>query len=81
MKGSKKRKQKGAIFRLATAAIALSISSVGINNRNCILLNDAQGVWEFNKSLGLGYDGDEGEVESRIAQLEEMDNEIFHNVG
>lgn len=47
-KGSKKQRQNGAIFRSAAAAISLSIYSDGINNRNRILLNNAQAVWEAN---------------------------------
>lgn len=36
-------------------------------------------MWELNKSMGIGYDGDEAEVVSKIAHLEELDEAIFLN--
>lgn len=63
--------------RSAAAAISLSISSNGINSKNRIILNKAQAVWDAAKSLGIGYDGDEPEVISKIAHLEEIDEERY----
>lgn len=65
-------KQKCVVFRSAVAAAALSasISSDGIANRNRILLNEAQANWAVNKSMGIGYEGDEAEVISKIAEME-----------
>lgn len=53
--------------------LSASISSNGINNRNKMLLNEAQAVWEVNK-LYMSYDGDEEEVVSKIAELRAQDN-------
>lgn len=76
VKGGGKKKNKGDARRSAIAAAALSasISSEGINNRNQILLNEAQAIWAINKIHGIGYDGDEHEVISKIASnLEAQD--------
>ncbi|KAI8567696.1 hypothetical protein RHMOL_Rhmol02G0141800 [Rhododendron molle] len=71
----RKNKQKCKVFRSAVAAVALSasISSGGIVNRNRIILNEAQTIWECNKIMGMGYDGDEDEVVSRFADMEAED--------
>lgn len=73
--GSKKGGKKCVLFRSAVAAAALSasISSNGINNRNKILLDEAQAIWEVNK-LYMSYDGNEEEVISKIAELRAQDN-------
>lgn len=70
-------KQKSVVFRAAVSAAALtaSVSAEGIVNRNRILLNEAQAVWECNKLMGIGYDGDEDEVISKIAEMEAQDLE------
>ncbi|KAG5539457.1 hypothetical protein RHGRI_019859 [Rhododendron griersonianum] len=71
----RKNKQKCEVFRSAIAAVALSasISSEGIVNRNRIILDEAQAIWECNKIMGMGYDGDEDEVISRLADMEAQD--------
>lgn len=38
-------------------------------------------MWEVKKTLGIGHDGDEAEVVSRIAHLEESDEEIFQKAA
>jgi len=70
--GRGRTKNKCVVFRSAVAAVALnaSVSSEGINNRNRILLDEAQTIWAVNKIMGIGYDGDENEVISKIAELE-----------
>lgn len=55
--------------------MSASISSNGIANRNRLLLNEAQTIWEVNKVIGIGYDGDEEEVISKIAEMEAQDKE------
>lgn len=56
-KGGKKNKQKkSVVFRGAIAEAALSVSSEGINNRNKILLNEAD-VLAVTKILGEDYSG------------------------
>lgn len=64
-----RNKQKCVVFRSAVAAAALSasISSEGIVNRNKMFLSEAQAIWSVNKTMGIGYDGDEEEVISKIA--------------
>ncbi|KAG5565558.1 hypothetical protein RHGRI_001461 [Rhododendron griersonianum] len=71
----RKNKQKCEVFRSAVAAVALSasISSGGIVNRNRIILNEAQAIWECNKIMGMGYDGDEDEVVNRFADMKAQD--------
>ncbi|KAI8526398.1 hypothetical protein RHMOL_Rhmol13G0304200 [Rhododendron molle] len=71
----RKNKQKCEVFRSAIAAVALSasISSGGIVNRNRLILDEAQAIWECNKIMGLGYDGNEDEVISRLADMEAQD--------
>ncbi|KAG5550142.1 hypothetical protein RHGRI_015184 [Rhododendron griersonianum] len=71
----RKNKQKCEVFRSAIAAVALSasISSGGIVNINRIILDEAQAIWECNKIMGMGYDGDEDEVISRFADMEAQD--------
>lgn len=68
-----KRHKLTAIFKSVVAAISLSISSEGINNRIIIILNETQAIWDIDKSLGNCYDRDEAEVVSKIAQMEEID--------
>jgi len=61
---------------VAAATLSASVSSGGINNRNRILLNEAQSIWEINKLNGIGYDGDEEEVISKIAEMIEHNKTI-----
>lgn len=70
-------KKKCVVFRSAVEAAALSVfvSSDGIVNRNRILLNEAQAIWSVNKTMGIGYDGDEEEVISKIVEMEAQDME------
>lgn len=64
--------------RPAAATISLSISSDGISSKNIIILNKAQVIiWDIDKSLGIGYDGDELEVISNISRLEEIDEQRY----
>lgn len=67
-----RKKGKCVLLRsaVASAALSASISSEGINNRNRILLDEAQAIWAINKLHGINYDGDEQEVISKIAELE-----------
>lgn len=60
------------VLRSGVAATALfaTVSSNGITNRNRILLDQAQAIWTINKAIGIGYDGDENEVISKIAGME-----------
>ncbi|KAG5564401.1 hypothetical protein RHGRI_000556 [Rhododendron griersonianum] len=44
-RGGRKKKNKSVVFRAAATAIALSVSTEGISNRNRILLNESQAVW------------------------------------
>lgn len=60
---------------VSAAALSASLSSDGINNRNRILLNEAQTIWEMNKLYGIGYDGDENEVISKIVEMIDHDKE------
>lgn len=72
-KGGGRNKNKSVVLRptiAATAALTASISSGGINNRNRILLDEAQAIWAINKMHGINYDGDEQEVVSKIVDLE-----------
>lgn len=73
-----KKKQKCVQFRLVVTIAALS-SDQGINNRNKIILAEAQAiwgldearvVWDFEKTQCIGHDGEEEEVISRIAHME-----------
>lgn len=57
------------------AAAALFVSSEGINNRNKILLNEAQAVLAVAKIMAEDYLGDEEEVISKIMGMEEQDDE------
>lgn len=68
----KMNKKKCVVLRsaVASAALSASISSRDINNRNRILLDEAQAIWEVDKLFGLSYDGDENEVVSKIAEME-----------
>ncbi|KAI8553504.1 hypothetical protein RHMOL_Rhmol05G0021000 [Rhododendron molle] len=71
----RRNKQKCGAFRSAVAVVALSssLSSEGVINRNRIILNEAQAIWECNKIMGVGYDGDEDEVVSRFVEMEAQD--------
>lgn len=40
-------------------------------------LKEAKAVWDFEKSLGIGYDGDERVVISKIAPIEEIGEARF----
>lgn len=44
------------------------------------LLNEAQAVQDTKKTLGLGLDGDEGEVVSKIARMKEIDEVHSRNM-
>lgn len=72
-----RNKQKCVVFRSAVAAAALSasISSEEIVNRNKMFLNEAQAIWTVNKTMGIGYDGDDEEVISKIADRLAEDKE------
>lgn len=74
-RGGGRNKNKCVVLRSAVAAAALSasVSSEGINNRNRILLDEAQAIWAINKMHGITYDGDEQEVINKIAELEAKD--------
>lgn len=74
-KGNEKGRKKCVLFRSAivVATLLASISSNRINNRNRILLDEAQAIWQVNK-LYMNYDGDEEEVISKIAELRAQDN-------
>lgn len=51
-------KQKCVVFRAATAAAALSVSSDDIRNSNRIIrLDAAQAVWTVTKIIGVDYMG------------------------
>lgn len=72
-KGGKKKKQKKSVmFRAAIADAALSVSSEGINNRNKILLNEAEAVLAVSKILGEDYSGDDEEVISKFMHMEDQ---------
>lgn len=73
----RRKKQKCVVFRSTIAAAALSVSTDGINNRNRILLDEAQAVLSVTKIMGEDYVGDEEEVISRIMIMEEQDSERF----
>ncbi|KAI8528552.1 hypothetical protein RHMOL_Rhmol12G0157200 [Rhododendron molle] len=68
---SRNNKPKCAVYRFANAALSLSasLSSDGVINRNRIILDEAQAIWTCNKIMGLGYDGEEDEVISRLADM------------
>ncbi|KAI8552569.1 hypothetical protein RHMOL_Rhmol06G0277100 [Rhododendron molle] len=74
-RGGKKKKNKSVAFRAAAVAVALSISSEGISNRNRILLNESQAVWQVNKMMKIGYKGSEDEVISKIMDMEQEDDD------
>ncbi|KAI8539808.1 hypothetical protein RHMOL_Rhmol09G0211700 [Rhododendron molle] len=40
-------------------------------NRNRIILDKAQAIWTCNKIMGLGYDGEEDEVISKFADMDD----------
>lgn len=68
-------KQKCVVFRSAVAAASpsASVSMDTIANRNKTLLNEAKAIWAINKAAGIGYDGDEDEVISKIAEMRVQD--------
>lgn len=70
-----RNKNKCAVYRSASAAVALSVSTEGIANRNRILLNEAQAVWALDNLFGNDYAGSEEEVISKIIQMEVQDEE------
>lgn len=57
------------------AAVALSLSTEGINNRNGILLNEAEAVLTVTKIMGKDYLGNEEEIISKIMVTDEEDEE------
>lgn len=59
------------VFRSAMAAVALSVSTEGINNRNRILLNEAEAVLTVTKIMGEDYLGNEEEIISKIMVTDE----------
>lgn len=78
---SKGKRNKKVVFRaaVASAALSASISSGEINNRNRILLDEAQAIWAVDKLFGINYDGDEDEVISKIAEMEALNRERAAN--
>ncbi|KAI8551124.1 hypothetical protein RHMOL_Rhmol06G0160900 [Rhododendron molle] len=68
---SRNNKSKCTVYRSVVAALALStcISSDGVINKNRIVLDEAQVIWTCNKIMGLGYDGEEGEVISKFVDM------------
>lgn len=70
----KRNNKKCVVLRsaVASAALSASISSGGINNRNKILLDEAQAIWAVDKLFGISYDGEEEEVVSKIAEMEAL---------
>ncbi|KAI8565684.1 hypothetical protein RHMOL_Rhmol03G0279900 [Rhododendron molle] len=68
---SRNNKPKCAVYRSAVAALALSasLSSDRVINRNRIILDKAQAIWTYNKIIGLGNDGEEDEVISKLADM------------
>ncbi|KAH7858981.1 hypothetical protein Vadar_030106 [Vaccinium darrowii] len=75
-----KNLDKGVIVQSTTAVASLSISSNGIRNKNRLLISEATDVWANLKTLGLSYKGDDDEVISKIAHLEEIDEERFQTL-
>ncbi|KAG5534448.1 hypothetical protein RHGRI_022547 [Rhododendron griersonianum] len=69
VKGKRKRK---TIYDILGYARVNSSNNKGRKNKqkNRIILNEAQAVWTCNKILGMGCDGDEDEVVSKIAEME-----------
>lgn len=67
-------KKKCVVLRsaIASAALSASISSRDINNRNRILLDEAQAIRAVDKLFGISYEGDEDEVVSKIAEMEAL---------
>lgn len=53
------------------AAVALSVSTEGINNRNRILLNEAEAVLTVTKIMGEDHLGNEEEIISKIMVTDE----------
>ncbi|KAI8552572.1 hypothetical protein RHMOL_Rhmol06G0277400 [Rhododendron molle] len=74
-RGGRKKKNKSVVFRAAAVAVALPISSEGISNRNRILLNESQAVWQVNKMIKIVYKGSEDEVISKIMDMEQEDDD------
>ncbi|KAI8552656.1 hypothetical protein RHMOL_Rhmol06G0282900 [Rhododendron molle] len=73
-KGGGRKKQKCVVFRAAAAAVALSVSSEDIRNRNRLIrLDAAQAAWTVTKIIGADYTGNEEEVVSKIMVMEEQD--------
>lgn len=70
------------LLRSAVAAAASeSISTEEILNRNNLILSEAQAIWECNKIMGIGYEGDENEVISKIVQMEKQDAALSIHAG
>lgn len=72
---SERKKQKCVVYRSAAAAMALSVSTDGIVNRNRILLNEAQAARALDNLFGNNFKGSEEEVVSKILQMEIQDAE------
>ncbi|KAE9444788.1 hypothetical protein C3L33_23313, partial [Rhododendron williamsianum] len=82
-RGGRKKKNKRVVFRAAAAAVALSILSDGISNRNKILLNESQAVWQVNKMMKIGYKGsdevEKAEEDRLIDIVENMNEDMQHH--
>ncbi|KAL7185647.1 hypothetical protein ACSBR2_027571 [Camellia fascicularis] len=77
-RGRRKKGGKAATFRSAVAAISLSISLDAIANRNHIIINEAQAVWEIGKLLGLKSIKEDDEVVGKLQELHDQ-NELQNN--
>ncbi|GMP96921.1 hypothetical protein CsSME_00045353 [Camellia sinensis var. sinensis] len=63
--------RKGAVFRSAVAA--LSLSMVSKSSRGCLWISKAEASIQIVKVLGVDCDGKEGEVMSKLEELEATD--------
>ncbi|KAI7986952.1 hypothetical protein LOK49_LG14G00970 [Camellia lanceoleosa] len=69
-RGGRKKGGKPATIRSAAASYSLSLSSDAIANRNRILLNEAEAVWQIGKLLDLHSDEHDAEVVSKIKEIQ-----------
>ncbi|GMQ11880.1 hypothetical protein CsSME_00054355 [Camellia sinensis var. sinensis] len=60
--------RKGAVFRSAVAALSLSLASK--SSRGCLRISEAESSIQIGKVLGVDCDGNEGEVMSKLEELE-----------
>ncbi|GFS40280.1 hypothetical protein Acr_00g0067550 [Actinidia rufa] len=70
-KGGRRGKHKCVVYRSAMAAVALSVSSEGITNRNRLLISESNAAWSITKILGTDYMGKDDEVISTIMVTDE----------